>query len=100
MLAPSKAIPSGALPTSNVPRTFPSLARSFMTVPTRPSPFVTTHTLAPSKADAIGELPTVKFPRFLPSLARNLVTVLVPFGTQMFEPSNVDHVAGVDRVNV
>jgi hypothetical protein len=47
MLAPSKAIPSGVVPTPNVPRLAPSLARSLVTLSL---PSFVTQTLAPSKA--------------------------------------------------
>src|SRR6266511_3709505 len=57
MLAPSKAIPVGREPTGYVPRSAPSLARSFITLSLSSLP---THMLAPSNAKAIGLLPTAK----------------------------------------
>src|SRR5580704_10303115 len=88
-------MPRGPRPTVKVPRTVPSLARSFVTVPPLlPPPFVI-QTFAPSKATALGELPTTKLPRFLPSLARSFVTQPLPLalelGTQIFAPSNAIH---------
>ena len=57
MLAPSNAKPWMSLPTVKVPSTFPSPARSLLTV--RSPPFVT-QMLAPSKATPLGKAPTLK----------------------------------------
>src|SRR6266581_3455591 len=52
MMAPSKAKPSGEIPTVNVPRFLPSLARSLLTLLLL---IFATQMLAPSKATLTGE---------------------------------------------
>src|ERR1700691_3423443 len=99
MLAPSNAIPVGAVPTLYVPTTVPSDGCTLLTTPPDVPPH-TTQTYVPSKAVEMGEKLTVKLPRFLPSLARSLVRVFVPFGTQMLAPSNVMKAGLLPTVNV
>jgi len=60
---PSKTMPDPSQPTPNVPRTFPSLARSLVTVP----PLFGTQMFAPSKARAENVADILKVPACLPS---------------------------------
>src|SRR5260370_1372793 len=98
MLAPSKATLRGVVPTTKVPSTAPSLARSLVTL--LPLTFVT-QMLAPSKASAKGLVPTIKVPSTAPSLARNLATLAAPPCTiQMLAPSKAISLAppGIAKV--
>src|SRR6266581_3528538 len=88
MWAPSNATPSGQVPTANVPRLAPSLARSLVTLSL---PKFVTHTLAPSQATPSGKVPTGNVPRLVPSQARTLLTLLsLLFATHMFPPSKAN----------
>jgi len=59
ILVPSKATPTGPLPTLNVPIFVPSLARSLVTVL---SPWFPTQIFAPSKATQYGLMPILNVP--------------------------------------
>ena len=84
-LAPSKATPRGCVPTEEVPRTAPLLARSFVRLLLAE---FATHMFAPSNARAVGPPPTGKAPRTVPSAGRSLVTLPLPaFVAQMLVPS-------------
>src|SRR5258705_190387 len=98
MLIPSKATPTGWIPTVKVPRRAPSLARSLVTLLLC---VFATQMLAPSKATAVGRLPTLKVPCTAPSLVRNLVTLeLSEFVTQMLAPSKARPIGDVPTVNL
>src|SRR6266852_5881666 len=85
MLAPSKATPTGFVPTGNVPSTAPSLARSLVTLLL---PAFAIQMFSSAKAKKRGIVPTGKVPSTTPSLARSLVTLLLlTFATQMLAPS-------------
>src|SRR5215469_11646555 len=74
----------GYIPTVNLPRKFPSAARSLTTV----LGGVATQMFAPSKAIPKGFVPTLNAPSTAPSLARTLITVLlVLFATHRLAPS-------------
>src|ERR1039457_5223090 len=72
---PSKVMPLGLVPTANVPKRVPSLARSLLALLL---PVFVTQTLVPSKTTPCGPVPTPKLPRVVPSLARSFMTVLLP----------------------
>lgn len=85
ILAPSNAIPRGALPAGNVPSRAPSQARSSVT---SLLPEFVIQTSAPSNAMKFALWPTGNVPILWPSFARSLVT-LPPekLTTQIDEPS-------------
>src|ERR1035438_8983080 len=87
ILVPSKATPSGLLPTVYVPTTAPVLASNLVTLPLPP---VVTQMLVPSKATPYGPLllPSEYVPTTAPLLASNLVTLPLPvLATQILVPS-------------
>jgi hypothetical protein len=85
MFAPSKAMPSGVLPTENVPTTAPSRVRILLT---DLLPELAIQMSSPSNAMAVGPFTVLKVPNLCPLLARNLLTVASgKFVTQMLDPS-------------
>src|SRR5258706_324968 len=98
MLAPSNAAEKGETPTGKLPRVWPSLARSLVTLLL---PWSAPHTLAPSKATPVGEFPAAKVPSTAPSLARSFVTVLASaFDTHILLPSKTTSPAPLPTANV
>src|SRR5262249_42630195 len=85
MLVPSKAVPTGFLPTLNVPRIVPSLVRTLLTVAAWVS---VTQRLSPSKERSTRTKPMGYWPRIEPSEGRILTNVLNPLIAQRLLPSN------------
>src|SRR6266852_917062 len=98
MLAPSKATPTGFVPTGNVPSTAPSLARSLVTLLL---PAFAIQMFSSAKAKKRGSVPTGNVPSTAPSLARSLVTLLLlKFATQMLSPSKAKNTGALPTPKV